>query len=287
MSDEMEQRTEINVGALAWEWKEGMKVLCLGSCFAEEVGKRMREEAEGRNEDGRTEVTVNPFGPLFNPESIACALNLLMKTREEQRKAIEESIFRQPNEGDWHSWYFSTKFTSRSMSKEGEVMSRESYCDRLCTIVAAIEKPDVLIITLGTTHAYRWKEDGRVVANCHRMPASGFEEREETGEHLREAIERYAREYGTKTIATVSPYRYKKYGLHASQIAKAKLLLWCDEWEQTGLVSYFPAYEIVLDELRDYRYYADDLVHPSEEAIDIVYSKFKIFCKKSGKNLHI
>lgn len=137
-------------------------------------------------------------------------------------------------------------------------------------------KPRIALITLGTNHVYRLKETGEIVDNCQKRPAALFQEEQltvaECADYLRRAIDLLrSRRPDVHIVLTVSPIRYRKYGYHESQLSKATLLLAVDQVCQS--VAYFPAYEIVLDELRDYRFYADDMLHPSSQAVDYIWER--------------
>ena len=152
--------------------------------------------------------------------------------------------------------------------------------------------PRIVFLTLGTNHVYRLKETGDIVDNCEKRPASLFQEEELTvsqcTDYLRETIELLkSHNPEVQTILTVSPIRYRKYGYHESQLSKATLLLATSNTSQTSLTSntsntsYFPAYEIMMDELRDYRFYAADMLHPSEQAIDYIWERLNDWCFSS------
>lgn len=139
---------------------------------------------------------------------------------------------------------------------------------------------DVAVFTLGTNHVYILKETGEIVDNCQKRPQQLFEERElsigECADCLREAIAALrALNKDTKVIITVSPIRYAKYGFHESQLSKSTLLLAANEACATEGADYFPAYEIMNDELRDYRFYQPDMLHPSAQAVDYIHTRFK------------
>ena len=143
--------------------------------------------------------------------------------------------------------------------------------------------PRIVFLTLGTNHVYRLKETGDIVDNCEKRPASLFQEEELTVsqciDYLRETIELLkAHHPEVQVVLTVSPIRYRKYGYHESQLSKATLLL---AVRQIGQASYFPAYEIMMDELRDYRFYAADMLHPSEQAIDYIWERLNDWCFSS------
>ncbi len=142
--------------------------------------------------------------------------------------------------------------------------------------------PDVALLTLGTNHVYRLNETGQIVDNCEKRPQSLFTEEElsidECAHCLQQTIDMLAKANPqVRIILTVSPIRYAKYGFHESQLSKAVLLLAADRVVKANndiVVEYFPAYEIVCDELRDYRFYAPNMLHPSEQAVDYIYERF-------------
>ena len=147
--------------------------------------------------------------------------------------------------------------------------------------------PRIVFLTLGTNHIYRLKETGEIVDNCEKRPAALFEEEEltidECAEYLLKAVELLkAHQPEVQVVMTVSPIRYRKYGYHESQLSKATLLLAIDRLlhltSDITHLSYFPAYEIVMDELRDYRFYAADMLHPSEQAVDYIWERLVAWC---------
>jgi hypothetical protein len=148
------------------------------------------------------------------------------------------------------------------------------------TASSFLRKTSVLFVTFGTSYIYNLKESGAIVANCHKLPSSLFIRRQaswqEISERWKETLDRIAEvNPGLKVWFTVSPVRHLSDGLHANQLSKAHLLLATEELLGHPLVGgYFPAYEIFMDELRDYRWYAPDMVHPSETAIDYIWEKF-------------
>ncbi len=144
--------------------------------------------------------------------------------------------------------------------------------------------PNVAVLTLGTNHVYRWKATDEIVDNCAKRPQSLFREEnlsmEACADYLTQTILLLRlRNPLVKVILTVSPIRYAKYGFHGSQLSKATLLLAVEDIVRTlhtgeSPVCYFPAYEIVNDELRDYRFYKEDMLHPSEQAVEYIYQRF-------------
>ena len=240
------------------------RVLTLGSCFSQHVGEHLQKRM------GEEKVTVNPFGVLYNPVSIAQAIEVLT----DESFDVAGKVFK-GQEGVDHSWLHTNRFSATTESE-----CREKIEKGVCAARHALLTADLLCVTFGTVRCYRLAEDDFVVANCHKEPSRCFVEEEY---ELQKLIERWRitlsalRGYNSKlkVCFTVSPYRYKKYGYHVSQLHKARLLLLADALvKEFPWTAYFPAYEIMLDELRDYRFYNPDMLHPSEQAVDIISSRF-------------
>ena len=214
----MEFRTIVNIPRPTFELEPCERILFVGSCFADNIGKRFEEE--------KFRAMVNPFGVMYNPVSV---LHTVKK------------------------------------------MANHTF--------------DTAVFTLGTNHVYVERATGEIVDNCQKRPQREFEERELTVEEcaaaLREAIT-LLRQANPKVniIITVSPIRYAKYGYHGSQLSKAVLLLAADKVikEEGERVYYFPAYEIVNDELRDYRFYKADMLHPNEQAVEYIWEQLVATC---------
>lgn len=233
----MQFRTIVDIPRPAFSIAPCEEMLFVGSCFADNIGRRFKDEM--------FRATVNPFGVMYNPASI------------------------------------------------------------LHTVERTDVAPRVAVFTLGTNHVYILRETGEIVDNCQKRPHRLFEERELTVEECKDYLLRAVnilreRRPDVRVIITVSPIRYAKYGFHGSQLSKATLLLAADllikettlnressidkelsiskdvslNEEQGGaVVTYFPAYEIVNDELRDYRFYADDMLHPSSVAVEYIWQR--------------
>ena len=214
----MEFRTIVNIPRPTFELEPCERILFVGSCFADNIGKRFEEE--------KFRAMVNPFGVMYNPVSVLHTV-----------KKVANHTF------------------------------------------------DTAVFTLGTNHVYVERATGEIVDNCQKRPQREFEERELTVEEcadaLREAIT-LLRQANPKVniIITVSPIRYAKYGYHGSQLSKAVLLLAADKLikEEGERVYYFPAYEIVNDELRDYRFYKADMLHPNEQAVEYIWEQLVATC---------
>ena len=269
----MKLQTIVDIMPSAWKIGYEDKILMLGSCFADEIAEQMAQRYLA--------VTRNPFGTLYNPLSIAQAL---------QMTTIPPLV---EHDGLWHSMAHHGAF-SRSTKEEAEKAVRGS----IETMQGAFEEANVVIVTFGTAWVYEWSvvsgqqsvgsgQQSVVVGNCHKMPAECFTRRRLTAEEIIAAwqpiIERYADKHW---IFTVSPIRHVKDGLHENQLSKATLLQAVDVISnQYAAVSYFPSYEIMLDELRDYRFYADDLVHPSSLAVQYIWERFiDCFCTPQTRN---
>jgi lysophospholipase L1-like esterase len=147
--------------------------------------------------------------------------------------------------------------------------------------------PRVVFLTLGTNHVYRLKETGEIVDNCEKRPSALFQEEEltidECTEYLNKAVELLrAHQPKVQIVMTVSPIRYRKYGYHESQLSKATLLFAIEQliYQTSGIrhLHYFPVYEILMDELRDYRFYAADMLHPSEQAVEYIWEQLVTWC---------
>ena len=207
----MEFRTIVDVTDPGFRIDPCEKILFVGSCFADSIGRRFLEE--------KFCATVNPFGVMYNPASV---LHTIERLSPEELSLIK-----------------------------------------------------TVFLTLGTNHVYILKETGEIVDNCQKRPQSLFVEKElsvdECADYLQKAVD-LLRQSNPKVrvILTVSPIRYRKYGYHGSQLSKATLLL---ATRQVMGAGYFPAYEIVNDELRDYRFYTEDMLHPSAQAVEYIWQR--------------
>ena len=210
----MEFRTKVSVGRAPFSIRPCCRMLFVGSCFADSMGRRFA--------DDKFRAVVNPFGVMYNPASV-------LHTVERY---------------------------------EGE-------------------PPEVAVLTLGTNHVYILKETGEIVDNCRKRPQRLFREELLTVDgclgYLSRAVDTLlSRNPDVRVVVTVSPIRYAKYGFHGSALSKAVLLLAADRLAAAypDVVEYFPAYEIVNDELRDYRFYAEDMLHPSQQAVAYIWERF-------------
>lgn len=209
----MEFRTIVDIPTPEFTIEPQEKMLFVGSCFADNIGKRFVDEM--------FLATVNPLGVMYNPASI------------------------------------------------------------LHTIQSIEDAPRVAFLTLGTNHVYILKETGEIVDNCRKRPARLFHEEEltvdECAEYLQKAVDiLYSRNKDVQVVVTVSPIRYAKYGYHGSQLSKATLQLAADKLVKANVnCTYFPAYEIVNDELRDYRFYREDMLHPTDQTVEYIWQRLQ------------
>lgn len=233
-------------------------VVSLGSCFADEVGRRLL--------DGGFRVELNPFGTLYNPASIALALDRIIDESEITTDDLVE------HEGLWHSWHHHGSFSNPA--KEATLATCNA---RIHQAHRALREACLLMITFGT--AWVFEHNGQVVANCHKLPPKEFVRRRMEVEEivnlwrpLQEKLAAFNPQLAT--LYAVSPIRHLADGAHGNQLSKSTLLLAVEQLIQHG-GCYFPSYEIVLDELRDYRFFDEKMTHPTSLAVDIVWERFQ------------
>ena len=247
-------------------WKTGYEKnsIFLGSCFTENVGNRMAAL--------KYDVDINPFGILYNPVSVAHALEFLL-----QKKYFTKNDLVQ-HDGLWHSFFHHSRFSSADASQ-----ALENINERIARSSQILNKADFLFITFGTAWVYEYLPTLQTVSNCHKIPAKEFRRFRLTVDEIVNKYVEIIQEIRKinpelKIIFTVSPVRHWKDGAVENQRSKATLLLAVDqilgkmENENCG---YFPAYEIVMDEMRDYRFYSEDMIHISDVAIKHIWGKFQ------------
>lgn len=237
------------------------RLLCMGSCFAEHIGARLLQF--------KFPVLLNPFGILYNPYSIAKSLQLLLAGHS----FTEADVFEY--RGRWNSFLHHGRFSA--FSKEALLMTLNESAEELRKTLRALDR---LLLTFGTAHVFVYKPSGEVVANCHKLPGSSFDRRRLSLSEMLEPFEKLLDQLKSENpslevVLTVSPVRHIRDGLVENQRSKASLLLTCEALAtRYDFVHYFPAYELVLDDLRDYRFYKQDMIHPSEQAIEYVWEYF-------------
>ncbi|MGL5937424.1 MAG: GSCFA domain-containing protein [Phocaeicola sp.] len=258
----MELKTQVELPQKESEIRYSDQIVVLGSCFAKNIGKLLTTS--------KFQCEVNPFGVLYNPLSIAKSIEQLL----EKREYTHDDLF--CSYGLWHSWMHHSSFSNTEAD-----ICLDQINERLLNASATLESTDVLILTWGTSFVYELNETGMIVGNCHKQPDSLFTRRRISVDEIVSTYEFLFEELLKQTphlriILTVSPIRHTKDGMHNNQLSKATLLLAIDKLQKRfENCFYFPAYELLLDELRDYRFYADDMLHPSSLAIQYIWEAFK------------
>lgn len=247
----MKFRTEIGPLKGGFKISHDDSIVLLGSCFADNVGQQLQHD--GFN------VVYNPLGPLFNPASIFSVL-------KRGRKEFSPDEFINFN-GVWHALSFANRYQDTDPVRLADTLNEQylALCD-------AIENATVLIITFGTNKVYELSSDNSIVGNCHKLPAAFFNERFLPVEEILELAK--GLEFNRKTIFTLSPVRYPGDGLPQGFLSKATLRVAIDQLCAAVGADYFPSYEIVNDDLRDYRFYNPDLRHVSDTAVTYIYEHF-------------
>lgn len=253
----MKFRTEIETAPSRVRIGYSNRVLALGSCFADHMACRLAQ--------AKFAVTANPTGPLFNPVSLADALEAFAS-----RRPVAADELHRGADGRWCHFDFHGRFDASSADEALAAMNEARRLGR-----EALRRADRVVLTLGTAWVY--ERGGRAVANCHKFPAAEFVRRrlgpDETVAVLDAALAGPLA--GKEVLLTVSPVRHLGDGLEGNAVSKAVLRLAAEELAaRHAAVSYFPAFEILNDDLRDYRFYADDLVHPSPQAVAYIWERF-------------
>ncbi len=255
--------TQVPVSSSGFSLSHRDSLLMSGSCFAENIGKILY--------DLHYQVCVNPFGIVFNPVSIAEQFLIL----DEKKRFTEEDIFFYQEK--WSSFLHHSRFSALNSE---ECLS--SINESLSAAELFLNEKTIMLITFGTAWVYTEKERGKIVANCHKMPNTSFTKRllsvEEIVEKWTELLLFFQKKYPKiQWIFTVSPVRHWKEGAVQNQWSKATLVLSIQKLMEKfpENISYFPAYEIMMDELRDYRFYEKDMLHPNETAIRYIWKKFE------------
>lgn len=262
----MKFRTEVEIDVNNVSIVPDSKITLLGSCFAAHIGRKMEESG--------LDAHVNPFGVLYNPLSIFAICDLIVKSSN-----LSDDYFVEVD-GMWYCWLSDSSICADT------IQACRERLEQICQIERErLKSLDYLFITLGTNRYYELRKESLVVGNCHKQPERIFEEKRldimQTICALQQTIDALSElSPSLRIVFTISPYRYAKYGFHESQIGKSVLLLATDELckKNVGRCCYFPAYEILLDELRDYRFYAEDMLHPSESGVAYIWECFTKAC---------
>lgn len=259
----MEFRTTVKTGENRSWLHHSDKVLLLGSCFSDNIGAKMQ--------GALIQAMVNPMGTLYNPMSIARGVYRLI----DNEPIAGRDLFMQG--GVWNSYDFHSRHS---------LPDKQATIDRMNQRIEqghqALQQAQLLTITLGTAIVYRLKATGEVVANCHKVPQHEFERRMATVDEMTDELDKMLTRLhefnaGLRIILTVSPIRHIADGLDTNSLSKALLRVAIHEvmTRHREYCDYFPAYEIMLDDLRDYRFYSNDMVHPSDVAVEYIWQAFQ------------
>lgn len=270
----MKFRTEVEIPKYPFSIGFNSPSLFIGSCFTENIGAIMREN--------KMPVLVNPFGVVYNPLSIRNSLESILANKQYSLNDI------QIDKGLWYNFDFHTRFSNAN--KNECLRNMNSAVSNAYSFLNNIQN---LIVTFGTARVYRLKQTNSIVANCHKIPAKEFEHQIMTVDEIvdvwsalmNKLIEK---NLNLKIIFTVSPIRHWKDGAEGNQLSKSTLIVAVHKLiaKYPNNAFYFPGYEIMMDDLRDYRFYDDDMLHPSSKAIEYIWGKFEsAFLEKESKEL--
>lgn len=257
----MEFRTTFNIEPSPLKISYSDKVMFIGSCFASNMGSQLAA--------GHMQVMINPSGTVYNPVSVSATLDDIIL---ERKYAINDLNV---HNGTWLSFNHYTDFSS---DDPGKVI--EKINTRNAEASAFLRSAKFLFITFGTARVYSLKETNLAVSNCHKIPADRFDNKilapDEITSLWTKQLDKLQMLYpGLKIVFTISPVRHWKDGAHGNQLSKSILFVAVEELLKHNVSpGYFPAYEIMMDDLRDYRYYNDDMLHPSSQAIDYIWNAF-------------
>ena len=244
------------------------RLLLLGSCFTTHIGARL--------EYFKFPLRLNPFGIIYQPTSLQ---RLIHRVVREEYYSIDELF----HFGEtWHSFEVHSELNRPSPGELVELLNRQ-----IQETLQGLQDSSHLLITLGSAWTYRYLKNDELVANCHKLPQREFRKELLSQGQVMDSLEKLTADVrsvneGIHILFTISPVRHLKDGFSGNQRSKAHLISGLHSFleaagENSGF-SYFPAYEIQLDELRDYRFYDPDLLHPNEMAIQYIWEKFKSGC---------
>jgi hypothetical protein len=257
----MEFRTTFSIPPSSRKITYNDPVMFIGSCFASSIGKQF--------EAGHMPVMINPSGTVYNPVSVCNTLETIISGRDYKMDDLYN------NNGIWLSFNHYTDFSSDDPDQTLSRINRQAK-----DAGRFLSGAHFLFITFGTARVYRWVKTGRIVSNCHKIPAREFSHELLTVNDIvtmwNDQLDSLQSLFpALQVVFTISPVRHWKDGAHASQVSKSVLFLAVEELlKHLSGPGYFPAYELLMDDLRDYRFYDDDLLHPSSEATDYIWNAF-------------
>jgi len=254
-------RTDFNITGLPKIINHNSKLFFIGSCFTENIGKNFK--------DYKFTLELNPYGIIYNPGSLVKGLEFIIK----EKTFVKNDLFYENNL--WSSFYHHSKFSDSNI---------DTCLDRINSGIKNASRflrtSDFLFITFGTSRVYTFKNTGEIVSNCHKLPANKFETSFISPAQIVEDYSRIIKQIkeinpGINIVFTISPVRHWQDGAEKNQLSKAYLINAVHQLlDKKKNIFYFPAYEIMIDDLRDYRFYAKDMIHPNEQAIDYIWEKF-------------
>jgi hypothetical protein len=254
--------TEVVIAPSVWKIKHSSKIITLGSCFAEVLGNQLT--------DNKFSVLNNPFGTVFNPLTIAKLLDMAL-----EEKSPDPALYFQDQDGIWlhHDFHSSLWSTDKSVLEN-------LLASKLREVNLFLKSAHLLVITFGSAYAYRHRASNLVIGNCHKVPSEKFLKELLNQDQMMISLESVLLKLillnrNIKVLVTVSPVRHTRDTLVLNQLSKSTLRLVSHRLsERFKQVEYFPAYEIMVDELRDYRFYHEDLIHPNALAEGHIFSAF-------------
>lgn len=266
----MKLLTEVSLPEYPFSLNHQTQVLMMGSCFTENIGRLMDRYL--------FPVCINPFGVTYNPLSVKRGLDALIHKDSYGAGDLDR------HNDLWFSFDHDTGFSASDQAR-----ALENINTVFQEAKAFLKHADTLILTWGTSWVYRYNPTGSVVCNCHKIPAREFTRTRLSPDEIVEAYESllpklFAFNPKLKILYTISPVRHWKDGAHGNQLSKASLLLAGDALQQQfpERFVYFPSYEIVMDELRDYRFYAEDMLHTSDQATRYIWDRFRGALMETG-----
>ncbi len=255
-------RTVVDIPEFEKKISYSSRLIFLGSCFSEEIGQKLEQYL--------FDIELNPFGIIYNPASVAESLEILL----EKKVFREKDVFQRGQL--WLSFYHHSRFSSTSRDELLEKIN-----SRIAQAHSQLKKANFLFITFGTAWVYILNETGKIVSNCHKLPQKLFTRRMLS---VKEIVDLYSSllprlweiNQELEIVFAISPVRHWKDGAVGNQYSKATLIVAVQELvNRYQQVKYFPSYEIVMDELRDYRFYADDMLHIGSQGVEYVWLRFR------------
>ena len=257
----MNWQIQVPIPKYTFDVSHSDKVFSVGSCFAQHMADRLLHY--------KFSCTSNPYGTLFHPIPLLQNLTKALKGAE-----VDEELFLEREEAVFHYSCHSSIWADSKAELKMKLQGLQ------LSVAKDLKESKLIILTFGTSFLYQLADSGKAVANCHKQPKNTFTKGLSSPQEIQAVFQSFYCELkkqnpGIQILLTVSPVRHIRDGVHNNNVSKSALLLACEEIQNTFEdVHYFPAYEIVLDELRDYRFFEKDRVHPNEEARDYVWNKF-------------